>query len=86
MRKTLIVYSLSGEKKALDKTRKIYGYKDSSNHGRYVYERTGVLSDIPYEKIARSVFWIEPKYKSRVVSGLKALGLQVKTYEIDVRN
>jgi len=82
----MIVYSLSGEKQALEKTRKIYGYTDSSNHGKYVYERKGILSEIPYQKIARGVFWINPKDADNVIIGLKELGLKITKYEIDVKN
>jgi hypothetical protein len=43
MEKTMITYSLSKRKNALDLTRKIYGYVDASNHGKYKYERKGIL-------------------------------------------
>lgn len=35
--KTMITYSLSGRKNALELTRKIYRYKDSSNYDKYTY-------------------------------------------------
>jgi hypothetical protein len=85
MRKTMIIYSLSGRKDALDITRKIYGYNDSSNHGRYKYKRKGILSNISYEKISRCTFWIDPKYKKRVVDALTKLRLRLKIYDLVIQ-
>jgi hypothetical protein len=82
----MITYSLSGRKNALDITRKIYGYKDSSNHGKYSYERKGILSDIKYEKIARTAIWIEPKDKEIVIEGFVKLGLKIKVIDIIIKN
>ncbi|MFT4311815.1 MAG: hypothetical protein ACMXYF_01150 [Candidatus Woesearchaeota archaeon] len=86
MDRTLVAYSLSGHKNALELTRKIYGYTDSSNHGKYVYERKGILSDIPFEKIARGAFFIDPKYKKEVVAKFQELGLQIKVFDIKIKN
>jgi len=85
MRKTLFSYSLSGRKNALELTRKIYGYKDSSNHGRYSYERKGILSEIPYEKISRCCFWVDPKYKERITNAFIELGLKIKVIDIIIK-
>lgn len=78
----IISYSLSGRKNALEITRKIYGYNEFSNHSRYKYERKGILSNIPYEKISRGCFMIDPKFEKQVVSGLTKLGLKVKILHI----
>ncbi|MFT4312174.1 MAG: hypothetical protein ACMXYF_03000 [Candidatus Woesearchaeota archaeon] len=86
MKRTLVAYSLSGRKNALEITRKIYGYTDSSNHGKYIYKRKGILSDIPFEKIARGTFFIEPKYKKEVIAKFKELGLQMKIFDITINN
>ncbi len=78
----IISYSLSGRKNALEITRKIYGYTEFFNHSRYKYERKGILSNIPYEKISRGCFMIDPKSEKQVVSGLTKLGLKVKILHI----
>mgnify|MGYP006290100201 CR=1 FL=1 len=85
MEKTMITYSLSGRKNALELTRKIYGYKDSSNHGRYKYQRKGILSDVKYDKISRTTIWIEPKDKKKVIEGFKAIGLKIKAIDLIVK-
>jgi len=85
MKKTMISYSLSGRKNALELTRKIYGYKDSSNHGRYNYAREGILSNIPYEKIARCTFWIDPINKEKVVAEFIKLGLKIKVFDLVIK-
>lgn len=82
MKKTLISYSLKGIKKPLEFTRKIYGYKDSSNHGKYIYERKGILSDINYEKIAKGTFFINPNDKKKVIKTFKELKLPIKVFDI----
>jgi hypothetical protein len=84
MRKTMIIYSLSKKKNALELTRKIYGYQDCSNHGKYKYERKGILSEIEYEKIARTVFWINPKDSEKVIKEMKKLGLTLKVINITI--
>lgn len=86
MRKILITYSLSGRKNALEITRKIYGYKDSSNHGKYKYERKGILSGIPYEKISRTTIWIDPENKEKVINEFKKLGLKIKVFDIIIKD
>lgn len=81
----IIAYSLVGRKNALEFTRKIYGYTEHSNHSRYKYNRKGILSDIPYEKISRGCFLIHKKYEKEVVKGLIRLGLKnIKVLEIHI--
>lgn len=86
MEKTMISYSLAGRKNALELTRNIYGYVDSSNHGKYKYERKGILSDIKYEKIARTTFWIDIENKEKVVEEFKKLGLKIKVFDIIIKS
>ena len=86
MKKTMITYSLSGRKNALELTRKIYGYKDSSNHGRYTYERKGILSKIPYEKISRTTFWVNPEDKEKIINEFMKLKLKIKVFDLIIKN
>lgn len=85
MEKTLITYTLSGRKNALELTRKIYGYKDSSNHGKYIYERKGILSEIDYDKVANGAFFINPKDKDKIISEFKKLDLSIKVLDIKIK-
>ncbi|MEK7075091.1 MAG: hypothetical protein AAB968_04985 [Patescibacteria group bacterium] len=81
----MIKYGLKGRKNALELTRKIYGYTDSSNNGQYKYERKGILSDIQYEKIANAVFWIDPKYEEQVIKELLKLKLKVEVFHLIIK-
>ena len=81
----MIKYSLKGRKNALELTRKIYGYTDSSNNGKYKYERKGLLSDIKYEKIANGVFWIEPKDEETVINRLLKLKLKLEIFTLNIK-
>ena len=81
----IVAHSLAGRKNALEFTRKIYGYTEHSNHSKYKYERKGILSDIPYEKISRGCFMINKKYEERVTKALIHLGLKnIKILEIHI--
>jgi hypothetical protein len=86
MEKIMITYSLSGRKNALELTREIYGYIDSSNHGKFKYERKGILSDIKYEKLARTMIWIEPKDEKKVIEGFKELKLPIKVIHMKIKD
>ena len=57
MKATAFIYELKNTK-GKSKTyliRKIFGYKDVSNHGKYRYERKGSLTPYIAEKWGRSV-------------------------------
>ena len=82
----MITYSLSGRKNALELTRKIYGYKDSSNHGKYTYKRKGILTKIKYDKIARTTIWINPEDKKEVMKGFSELNLKIKVFDLIIEN
>jgi hypothetical protein len=85
MRRIMIKYSLKGRKNALELTRRIYGYTDSSNNGQYKYQRKGILSDIKYSKVANGVFWVEPKDEQEVVKRLLDLKLKVEVFDLIIK-
>jgi len=78
--KTIISYSLSGRKDALIVTRKIYGYKDASNRGRYIYEREGILTNIPHSKLGKGVFMVDTKDADEIIQ--KLLSLKIKKIKV----
>ena len=82
--KIIISYSLAGRKNALEITRKIYGYNEFSNHSKYKYERKGILSDIPYEKLSKGCFLIDKKDKETVIKEFLKLKLKIKVLEIKI--
>ena len=66
---TAIIYGLKN-KKSRKKTyliRKIFGYKDFSNKGKYTYERQGILSKYIVQKWGKSVIIIL-RSKERIVA------------------
>jgi len=85
MEKTMVTYSLSGKKNALELTRKIYGYIDSSNHGKYKYERPGILTEIDYEKVGNGVFFINPVDLNKITTEFKKINLKIKVYNLIIK-
>ena len=81
----MIKYRLKGRKNALELTRQIYGYIDSSNNGQYKYKRKGILSDIKYDKIANGVFWINPKDEKEVTKRLLKLKLRLEIFYLNIK-
>ena len=68
MNVTAFIYDLTNWKKK-EKTylmRKIFGYKDNSNHGKYKYERMGSLSPFIIDKWGKSVILIKKKNTKKV--------------------
>lgn len=80
MGKTIVCYSLGSiePKKRIKFNRELYGYEDKSNHGKYEYQRKGILLKKDYEKPLKSVIIISKniqrvikhleKYKAKFVS------------------
>lgn len=72
--KSIICYSLGSIEPRLRTkfNRELYGYKDKSNHGKYTYERKGILP-LDHEKPLDSVIIIysDPK---KVIAHLKKYG------------
>lgn len=84
--KVIISYSLSGKKNALEITRKIYGYNEYSNNSKYKYQRKGILSDMPYEKISKGCLLVDKQYEDKIVKELTKLKLKLKIIEIKIIN
>ena len=65
-------------------SQKIYGYTDSSNHGKYKYKRKGILSDIPKLILGKGTFVI--KYTNRkILEKISDLGVNLHKYEITIK-
>ena len=79
MKKTILIYDLKN-KSNVEKThivRSLFGYKDKSNKGKYVYERKGLLSNFKYEKWDKSAIVVNDKDKDKVKMMLKKFGLNI---------
>lgn len=88
MRVTAFIYDLS-ERKGKDKTyliRRIFGYKDTSNHGKYHYERKGILTPYVLEKWGRSVIITDDSNTSIVRRILKENKIPHKIRKLQLVN
>lgn len=83
---TALIYDLQ-KTKGKNKTyliRKIFGYKDKSNHGKYSYERAGILTSYIYEKWGKGVVITKRKDKQIVQKILRKNKIQFKTRNIKI--
>lgn len=65
-------------------SQKIYGYKDSSNHGKYKYEREGILTKIPKLILGKGTFVIKESDK-KIINEILNLGVNLHKYEITIK-
>jgi len=83
---TAIIYDLQ-KTKGKNKTyliRKIFGYKDKSNHGKYSYERAGILTPYIYEKWGKGVIILKKKDKQATQKILRKNKIPYKTKNIKI--
>ena len=83
---TAIIYDLK-QTKGKPKTyliRKVFGYKDKSNHGKYNYQRPGDLTPYIYEKWGRSVIITKSKDTTHAKSILKKTRIPYQTRNIKI--
>ena len=86
MDSTAIIYDLQ-KVKGKNKTyliRELFGYKDKSNHGKYSYDRPGILTPYIQEKWGRSVIIAKRKDKQAATELLKKNKIPHKTKNIKI--
>ena len=69
--KALLIHYLRKNANANEKSqvqRLLYGYKDYSNRGSYIYQRKGILDELLHKKIDQRVILISEKDKKKVQS------------------
>lgn len=88
MKAKLITYSTnsltSTQRSILSK--RINGYKDKSNKGRYTYRREGLITRLPHIKIANKAFIIRNKDFSLISKEMKKCGATLKSWDINIKN
>ena len=62
--------------------RKIYGYTDKSNKGKYTYERKGLITRYPYIKIQRGLIIVRIDDAEEIINLLEKHGAEVFMREI----
>jgi len=65
-------------------SQKIYGYTDKSNNSTHVYQREGILSNVPHLKIAKGAFIMREKDDSKIQE-IEALGAKCTIYDISIK-
>lgn len=84
MNATLICYELRKETQTrrTELNRKLVGYMDFSNKGKYAYKRKGLMSEIKHIKPTKSAFIVEKGDESQIIKLLKSFGAVVKKHKI----
>jgi hypothetical protein len=83
----IIIFKLGKELTAAERARfcrELYGYVDRSNHGKYIYERRGLLSSIPHFIPAKSVIVVRREDAEKVESFLRERNARVFAWTIDL--
>jgi len=62
MKGNIVIYRQPSSSKSRQLSRALNGYVDRSNHGKYTYERDGLLDKIPHRKLIKGVFIIKNKH------------------------
>ena len=77
----IVIYKASSSNKSTQLYKALHGYTDRSNHGKYTYQRDGLLDEIPHRKVIKGVFILRKKDSQKFVDLLEK-------YEIEhyVRN
>ncbi|MGD2248016.1 MAG: hypothetical protein PVF58_06390 [Candidatus Methanofastidiosia archaeon] len=71
MKGVIIIYKAKGKSSSSQLSRALYGYKDYSNKGKYLYYRKGLLKKIPHIKLMRGVFIVKKEDAEKFISLLK---------------
>lgn len=76
LQKVMFVYEFEGRTASeVGKiNRQLFGYKDRSNHGKYVYWRNGLLSKMALKRLARGVILTDSVNDRDVMDALKEVG------------
>jgi len=66
--------------------KKFYGYKDHSNKGKYIYERDGIISNIPHIKInpIRTAIIVKEEDADIISNALESFGAEIHKRKIEL--
>jgi len=64
--------------------KKLVGYKDNSNNGKYFYERKGLIRKYKGLIIAKSTFVIPENKAKLVFNAIKTKGLKIRKWNINI--
>lgn len=82
--KTIICYTLRNiePKKRTKFIRELYGYNDKSNHGKYNYQRKGILSKTKHDKPLKSIIIIKKGTTKKIIEHLKKYHAKYISYKL----
>ncbi|MCD6371557.1 MAG: hypothetical protein J7L39_02455 [Candidatus Aenigmarchaeota archaeon] len=66
-------------------SKRVNGYLDKSNNGRYKYKREGILSKIPHIKVTHKTFIVRKKDFNLVSKEIRKYGAKIKVWDIEVK-
>lgn len=87
MRAKLVCYELKAtpaQRTTLHK--KLYGYKDFSNHGKYRYSRPGLITQIDARRITDGVFLVAEKQSGKLIALLKEFEAKTYIFSVSAKN
>ncbi len=89
MKAMIITFDISSKgvsrKKIVELHRKLYGYKDYSQYGKYEYERHGLLSNIPHINPNQSVIVVRKKDADKVINLIEKYTNKIFAREVTLR-
>ena len=62
--------------------RELYGYKDVSNHGKYAYQREGVLSAVNGKRVMDAVLLVTQPHTRKIITILQKHGAKTHIFNI----
>lgn len=84
MTKQLICYPIDNLSPAASRKlhRELYGYKDYSNKGQYVYSRKGLVDELACERVLDSVLLANTAAGRQICHVLKKYGIRIYVFRI----
>lgn len=77
-----LIYKAKGKSSSSQLSRALNGYKDYSNKGKYLYERKGLLEEIPHIKLMRGVFIVNKEDAQKFISLLNRYKIEYYTRDV----
>ena len=87
MKTKLVCYSLKADSAKRTKLhRELYGFKDSSNHGKYSYQRSGLLNTTHSKRITDAVILIADHQTKKLIDLLNKYDAKVYVFDVISKN
>ena len=86
MKAKLICYNLSklSQIKKVEVKRALFGYTEYSNNSKYIYQREGILKNIPHFRPARAVIIVSNKDEKHIIKVIKDLKGKYNSFNIEI--